>query len=65
MSGAIREGEIEVAESPHIPRWQECRCNHVDKGECACEDDGMVTHGGVRREAFDHGNSRGGEWVSS
>lgn len=50
--------------SPQVPRWPACRCRRVARGECTCyEDDGMVTHGGCRVEAFDHGNARDGASV--
>lgn len=57
MAGRLSETEADpTPRSPQVPRWPACRCDRVDRGECRCyEDDGTVTHGGVRFEAFDHG----------
>lgn len=57
LNGQHREGELDpTPRSPQIPRWPACRCLNVGKGDCQCEDDGLVSHGGVRHEGFDHGN---------
>ena len=58
MSSEFRETERDpTPRPPQIIRWPSCSCKNVAKGECTCYvDDGMVTHGGVRREGRDHGN---------
>lgn len=65
MVGQHREGEFDpTPRSPQVQRWPGCRCELVGKGECGCyEDDGLVTHGGTRREGFDHGTYRDGSYV--
>jgi len=60
----MRDGELDpTPRSPQVPRWQECRCDRIERGECRCEDDGQVTHRGVYREGLDHGAYRGHEWA--
>lgn len=60
----FKESEHDPASrSPQVPRWSECRCARAEHGECVCEDDGTVTHGGVYAEGFDHGSYRGGDRV--
>lgn len=65
MSGSFRDGELDpTPRSPQIPTWPDCNCHGVGKGDCVCyEDDGTITHGGVHREGFDHGEYRGGDYV--
>lgn len=64
MSGAFRDGEIDPVGRPrYYPRFLECSCREVEKGECRCEDDGMVTHGGVVREGQEHGHYLDGRFV--
>lgn len=64
MSGGFRDGELDpTPRSPQVPRWPECRCYNVARGECMCEDDGLVTHGGTRIEGYDHGAFRDGATV--
>lgn len=66
MSGAFREGEIDpTGHARCYTPWQECRCANVGKGECRCDDDGQVTHGGVYREGFEAGVYTDGAWVTA
>lgn len=58
----MREEEHDpTPRSPQLVRWYECGCQRVERGECICEDDGLVTHGGVYTEGLDHGVYRGFE----
>lgn len=65
MPGSFREGQLDpTPRSPQVPRWPECRCEEIAKGGCRCyEDDGLVTHGGVRHEGFEHGAYADGSYV--
>jgi hypothetical protein len=65
VSGRVREGQLDLTpRAPQVPRWPGCRCDEVEKGGCRCyQDDGLVSHGGVRHEGFDHGEYRSGDFV--
>lgn len=64
---SFRDGQLDpTPRPPQVPRWPACRCTDVGKGGCCCyDDDGLVSHGGVRHEGRHHGAYRDADHLAT